>query len=433
LVLANEATAPDRLGEAGSWRLSAALGGSPGAVDPAPPGLPHVVVNEALTRPIPPQEDAIELYNPEATTVDLSGWYLTDDYRTPKKYRIATGTSLAAKGYLVITEAKFAGSGTNGFALSALGDEVYLFSADAKDELTGWVHGFGFGAALSGESFGRVVTSTGAEHFVAQTRPTLGTGNAGPRVGPVIISEIMYEPVMAGVVNDTMDEYVELRNLSVEAVALFDPAHRTNTWRLRGGINFDFPRNVTLAPQSRLLVTSFDPQAETLKRFQAVYGLSETVAILGPWTGRLNNAGDEVELERPDSPLAAPAADAGFVPYALVEEVEYGVAAPWPAGARGTGLPLHRKEPAGYANDPASWTAGRPVPALLIAVEWLGAQTINLRVTGSPGRSYALEYQDKLGSGWQVLRSVQADASGVATSQVAIPATGERYYRVTGP
>lgn len=492
LVLANEAVGPDQLGNAGNWRLSANLGGSPGESDPALPVLPRVVVNEAAARPVPPQTDAIELYNTETTSADVSGWWLTDDFRAPKKYRIANGTSLAAKSFLVLTESQFSGNGTNGFALSSLGDEVYLFSADAKGALTGWVHGFGFGASASGESFGCVVTSTGAEHFVAQTRPTLGTANAGPRVGPVIVSGIMYAPVDVGVANNTADEYVELHNLSSDALALFDPAHPANTWRLRGGVNFDFPADTRIPANGMLTVVSFDPRVNlgALQNFRARYGLPDSTLVTGPWTGRFNNAGDTLRLEKPDSPLVAPAVDAGFVPYILVEEVAFGVAAPWPADAHGTGRALHRAGPPAYANDPASWTSGWPHPGVIdndedgLPDDWeiangfdpksaagidggdgdadgdgftnrqemlagtsprdaksylrleaarTGTLALNLKVGGAPNRSYTVEYKEKITTGWQFLRIATTDASGSILIPVTLPTAGERYYRVTAP
>ena len=84
-------------------------------------------------------------------------------------------------------------SGSNAFALSSLGEEVYLFSGDGTN-ITGYRHGFEFGAQVNGVSFGRYVTSDGLEHFVTQKANTLGAANAGPKVGPVVINEIMYAP-----------------------------------------------------------------------------------------------------------------------------------------------------------------------------------------------------------------------------------------------
>src|SRR5262245_5218864 len=45
--------------------------------------------------------DWIEIYNPDATPVNLSGWYLTDDAKTKNKWKFPAVT-LAPNGYLVV-------------------------------------------------------------------------------------------------------------------------------------------------------------------------------------------------------------------------------------------------------------------------------------------------------------------------------------------
>ena len=57
------------------------------------------------------------------------------------------------------------------FSLNSAGDSIYLISGDAKTNLTGYSHGFSFGAAANGVSFGRYVNSTGEEQFPAQLAP----------------------------------------------------------------------------------------------------------------------------------------------------------------------------------------------------------------------------------------------------------------------
>src|SRR5204863_4351092 len=112
------------------------------------------------------------------------------------KFRIPAGTIIPATGYRVFTETEFnAHPGfPDSFALDSDGDAIYLVSGDANTNLTGYSHGFSFGAAADGVSFGRHVISTGEEQFPAQRVTTRATGNAGPRIGPVVISEIHYHP-----------------------------------------------------------------------------------------------------------------------------------------------------------------------------------------------------------------------------------------------
>ena len=134
--------------------------------------------------------------NPTATNVDVGGWFLTDDAGVPMKFRIPDGTMINAGSFAVFTEAQFnATPGTNGsFSLNSSGEEVYLFSGDAGTNLTGYSHGLAFGAAAAGVPFGRHVNSVGEEQFPAQLATSLNAVNAGPRVGPVVINEIHYNP-----------------------------------------------------------------------------------------------------------------------------------------------------------------------------------------------------------------------------------------------
>jgi hypothetical protein len=357
LVPRNPNANPDP-GSPMNWRASSAAGGSPGTDDP-PATLAPIVVNEALTHTDLPDVDWIELYNPTETDVDIGGWLLTDDGGVPAKFRIPDGTMIPAHGYRVFTEADFNPTpGTNNsFALGSSGDQVYLFSGDAQTNLTGYSHGFSFGAAENGVTFGRYLNSVGDEHFVAQISPTRAAANSGPRVGPVVVREIMYHPPdLPGGVDNAQDEYLFLQNITGAEVPLFDPAFPTNTWRLRGGTDFNFPTNVTLPAGGSLVLVGFDPtDAALLNAFRTRYGQFMSVPALGPYLGKLDNGNQSVELCRPDPP------DTNGVPYVLVEQVHYADAAPWPPGADGSGSVLQRRVLGAYGNDPTNWTAAAPL------------------------------------------------------------------------
>ena len=380
LVLRTESVSPDQLGEATRWRLSAKVGGSPGMPDPLPANVSPVLVNETLAHTEPPLLDSVELVNAGDATQDVSGWWLTDDYHTPKKFRLPAGTSLAPGGYAVFDENQFrpGGNGNIGFSFSALGDEAHLFSADANGDLTGYHHGFSFGASFNGLSFGRLVTSEGREHFTAQSQRSPGSANVGPRVGPVVITEINYHPLPNGPDNNTADEFIELRNVSAGPVSLFDRAHATNRWHLRGGADFDFPTDVTLPVGEFVLVVSFDPatNATQLATFRSRFNPPATTPIVGPWRGALNNAGDAVRLLAPDEPVAAPASNAGEVAYVLIDEVEYLPDLPWPAEAGGTGNSLQRIASRQYGDEPENWFAATPTAGQAnLSGDFLGADS----------------------------------------------------------
>jgi hypothetical protein len=327
-----------------NWRASTNPGGSPGADDP-PNAIPPVLINEVLSASESPDLDAVELFNPAATTVDVGGWFLTDDAAVPKKFRIPEGTLLGPMSHLVLDESQFnAAPGTNNsFAFNSAGDEVYLFSGDATTNLTGYSHGFSFGGAEAGVTFGRVVLSTGEELFTAQVTATLGTNNSAPRLGPIIVSEIHYHP------DPGEDEFVELSNISPDPVALFDPLRPTNTWRLNG-LGFLFPTNLTLDAGQPLLLVATNPAG-----FRAKYSVPPAVPIFGPYPGRLQDGGELLELQKP----YASGTNNYFV---TVDSARYDNKAPWPPAADGGGFSLQRKRPAALGSDPANWEAAPPTP-----------------------------------------------------------------------
>ncbi len=345
---------------AGTYRVSAELGGSPGA-DEVASAIPPVVINELLTHTDPPLLDSIELFNPMDRDINVGGWLLSDNPTAPRKYRIPAGTTISAGGYAVFTEADF-NVGENAFALSSLGDDAYLFSGDATTNLTGYVHGATFGASENGVSFGRYVNSLGQEDFVAMVARTLGTNNSRPLVGPVVISEIMFQPPSLGTNENFAAEFIELQNVMATNVPLYATDFPTNTWRLGNAVDYFFPTNVVLPPDGRLLVVGFDPATNlaALADFRANYGIGADVPVFGPWSGRLDNGGESVELKFPDQPEVD-----GSVPYVMVEKVAYRPASPWPAGAAGTGQSLQRATLLAYGNDPVNWFAATPTPGSL--------------------------------------------------------------------
>ncbi|HXI54350.1 MAG TPA: lamin tail domain-containing protein, partial [Candidatus Saccharimonadales bacterium] len=262
LVIQDENAADlDLWGHKEGWRSSGQVDGAPGAADPPGPSFPSIVVNEVLAHTDLPAVDVIELFNPTTDPANLGGWYLSDNFDVPKKYRITNGCVIAAGGYVTFDANLFNNAATAlvPFSLSSKGDTVWLFSGDGTGALTGYVFGEDFGASANGVSLGRYTNSVGTVNFVAQSSKTLGGPNAGPLVGPVVISEIMYHPPdLPGAVDDSQNEYVELQNITGSPVALYDPGAPSHTWRLRGGVDYEFPSGLTLPAGGTLLVISFD-------------------------------------------------------------------------------------------------------------------------------------------------------------------------------
>ena len=340
---------------AGIYRASTAIGGSPGAVDPVST-IPHILITELLTHTDPPLLDTFELFNPTVSAVNIGGWFLSDKADVPKKFRIPNNTIINPGGYIIFTQDQY---NTNGLDLNlnSTGDEAYLFSGDANTNLTGYVHGAAFGAAEHGVSFGRYVNSLGFEDFIAMSRLTLGTNNSRPLVGPMVISEIMFEPPRLGTNENYDAEFIELQNVTGTNALLYARDFPTNTWRLGNAVSYSFPTNIIVPVDGRVLVVGFDPRTNTaaLATFRSTYGVGTNVPIFGPWSGHLNNDGETIELEFPDQPEID-----GSVPYVMVEKVIYLPIAPWPTGAAGTGLSLQRGTLLSYADEPTNWFAALP-------------------------------------------------------------------------
>jgi len=335
------------------WRASSRAGGSPGAED-APAGLLPVWVNEVLTHTDLPLVDSVELFNPNDAPAPIGGWWLSDDRGTPKKYRIPAGRSIPPRGYEVLTELDFNRpvDGPNTFTFSSYGDGVWLSSADAAaGELTGYSDGFVFGAAANAVTFGRYTNSVGAIRYPAQVDNSMSAPNPGPRIGPVVLNEILHAPAAGGA------PFIEVRNISADTVPLYDLLSPTNTWRI-GGIGFSFPTGTSLPPGSLAVVTASDPQV-----FRQRQGIPESVPVFGPYPGVLQTGGETLTLERPDNADLLPDGS-WFVPFIAVDEVTFDDRAPWPTSAASGGLSLERQAPAGFADDPAAWRAsfGEPSP-----------------------------------------------------------------------
>jgi hypothetical protein len=370
LVIVNENASPNDWDSKTNWRASSRQGGSPGAADPTPEVFPPILINEVLSNSEAPLEDAIELYNPLGREVDVSGWWLSDDFRAPQKFRIPDGTFIPAGGFLAFDEHSFNGGvSRQNFSLKNDGEEVCLFAGDASGNLLGYMHSVAFGAADPNVPFGRYKNSMGQEHFVAQAGYTMSEPNAGPRVGPVVISEIMYHPPDTWSsemwVENTTDEYIELRNITDQPVPLYCTNFTTtnawlvtNTWRLDTGVSFNFPTGLVLAPQGLAVIVRFDPRREpaALARFRERYSVPPGVPVLGSYGEQLSNFGQTLELYKPGQPGGS------AVPFVLVDKVEYAADPPWPLDTNGLWLSLHRADDHAYGNDPINWKLIGPSP-----------------------------------------------------------------------
>ena len=432
---------------------------TPGAPNYLP--LTNVLINEVLSHSDPPYDDAIELFNPTATAIPMGGWYMSDSHVQPKKFRIPDGVTLAPGGYAAFYESEFNGD-TNAptrFALSSSeGDAVVLSAVDENGNLTGYRAYLPFGPAESDISFGRVVTSMG-DDYAPLLRPTLGvetpatldefhrgTGasNSPPLVGPAVISEIMYRPAdrLEGTnrVDNTDDEFLEILNVQAVDLPLFDVNQPTNTWHLRGAVDFDFPTNLVLAPSGVMVVVGFDPATNgaALATFKQKYSAPATARIVGPWRGKLGNRRETIRLLKPLAPVMSTNSIPGQAPYALVEQIQYASEIPWPVAANGTGWSLQRVRSSAYGNDPVHWMAAQASPGELEAAPRLEAirmehGLVTFQFMAHAERVYQIEFCDDLWLGnWQLIEPFtpgQTDRTVIVTNAPPIE-TRARFYRL---
>lgn len=447
--------------------------------------LTNFVFNEILAHTDPPLQDAVELYNPTTNWVDISRFWLSNAKNDPKKYRIPANTYIPPLGYKVFYEYQFNPdwTGTNrSFTFnSANGDSCYIFSAsnDVSGTLTGYRKGVDFDSSANGISFGRYTNSAGDVDMAPMSRLSFGSpiysgltniypattansnlfvsyqgaSNSYPLVGPVVVTEIMYHPPDIGTNDNSIDEYIELYNMSTNTVRLYDtnsyPDAYTNRWNLNKAVDYTLPYYRTLAPGEFMLIVNFDPatNAAQLYVFRNKYGIPASFTnIYGGYKGKLANSGATIEFRKTDPRQTH--GDIGYVPKILVDKVDYNDKAPWPtnnvsgAGPDGGGWALHRVTPELYGNEPTNWISTTPTPG------WRNVQfskvtrannTVTMNFNGWAGSGYTVQYCQALSSNvsssvWTRLTNMppQTNTSTRVVTDTVPPGT-KRFYRVVTP
>lgn len=336
-----------------NWRPSLAFNGTPAA---APIMTVDVVVNEVLANPQSPAVDAIELINTTGSTINIGGWWLSDQGTNLLKYQIPTGTILAAGGLISFNASQFnagGGTGPNDFALSSGGDDVYLVASGAGGKPVRFADDVSFDATLLGVSLGRFPNGETDYGLFPLATPSIGAANSVPKMPGVVISEVQYHPAGPGAgITESQLEFIELHNTTVATVNL-------SGWRLSGGVDYVFPTTTSIAAGETIVVVSFNPATSALANaFRAHYGIGAGVRLVGAFTGGLDDRGDEVELQAPTTP---PVGETGPV-YYLVDRITYTAVAPWPTDANGGGGSLTRVSGSAFGDYAASWNAKTPKP-----------------------------------------------------------------------
>ena len=387
------------------WDDSFEYNGTPGAVGEAEAYIGNkveVVINEVLTHTDWPESDAIELYNTTNQAIDVGGWFLTDSNANAdrlRKFQIPELTIIRAGGYVVFDEYDFNpewdnvdpdARADNHFALSSSrGDNLWLMKGDpATGKLTHFTDHVDFGGALNGESFGRTQpNSEGDIYFYPMLHTTLDEQNSEPRVGPVIISEIMYD--LPGSDKDVWyAEYVEIYNPTNQTIDLTD-------WRIRQAFRFDFADGETIGPGEVKIVvpfgeaqrdsagwlyadrfTSFHEVPPFVKDFfvyDAEVDADTPVAGDDPannlddrnywWGSALSGDGEKIRLEAPDE--ATMIDGESYTPRIVMDEVRYNNNDFWPEEAAGEGGSLYRLGLQLFGSEGGNWGGDDISPSMV--------------------------------------------------------------------
>jgi hypothetical protein len=146
------------------------------------------------------------------------------------------------------------------------------------------------------------------------------------------VTEIMFDPPAFGALGGDELEFLELKNVGTNTLAL-------GALAFTDGINFTFTNGTQLTPGQFFVL------ARNAPAFQNRY---PDAAVNGIYTGKLDNGGETLRLSTP--------ADAAVL------AVTYNDGAPWPAGADGTGLSLQRGVLSELGGNPTNWVAALPTP-----------------------------------------------------------------------
>ncbi len=326
-----------------NWTASPEFGGSPGTSGSTSDY--SVSITEVLSHTDLPSLDTIEIRNDSDQSVDISGWYLSDSDTNWKKYEIPADSVIPSQGYITFDESDFNPNGLWNpnagepadweFAISSSGDQVYLIESENGKPLY-FAAERDFGAARNGVSFGQYLNSEGKEYFTAQSAVTIGSENSAPLVGPLVITEIMYQTIPGEM------SWIEIQNISSSRVDLFDATNTDQVWKVNG-IAFDFPPNQSIPQSGVALIVSGDPVL-----FRAQNSVPPEVPIYGPFEGSIQADGENLRLQMPEKDEPEPK-------FITIDAVRYSVTEPWPVVAEGSGNSIERVFVNEFGNEPKNW------------------------------------------------------------------------------
>ena len=256
-------------------------------------------------------EEYIELVNSNAVAVDISGWTLEGGV----EHTFPPGTVIVAGGSLYLSPDS---SAFRSRASSPHGGENRFVQGPYEGHLS---------------SFGETLRVKAPDGSVIAETTYVGVPSDAQRY--LRISELHHSPARDGAYLTRPYEFVEVVNThQIETISLTGIS-------IAGGIMFDFPGSVALAPGGRTVVVA--DRIAFAERY-ATNGIS----MAGAYAGALDNGGESVKLDDATG--------------STIHEVTYGSAGRWPPEACGAGHSLVLRDgtaiPGGRMRDAAAFWRG---------------------------------------------------------------------------
>lgn len=247
-------------------------------------------------------EEWIELYNNAETTVDLSGWQITDNNGTGYTYTFPAGTTVQPGTYLTVARNSGGFNALYGYEadvygslpyLNNSGETIILYDSGSNEvDAVAWEGGAsagipdGWGSTSDpwASSGNTIVRTNPAQDTNTYTDWGYATNGGNPQVQPastpVVFSEVFYDTLG----NENVEEWFELHNNTSETIDVGD-------WKIVDnngtGWTYTIPYGTTMRPNSYLTI------ARDSAGFSALYGYEADLYGNLPY---LNNGGDTLIL-----------------------------------------------------------------------------------------------------------------------------------------
>ena len=228
--------------------------------------------------------DWIELYNSTDTDMDISGFGISDNLSQPMKYRFPDGTTIAAKGYLVVfcsgNEGMQNGELHAPFGLRSYGEDVVIANRAGRI-----IDSYSFKNQETDVSMARIPDGTG--EFQSNSQPSPGYPNTGAGYSAFDAANRLplsgvYISEFGGSTGSVASDWVELHNSTGSAVNLAGYGLSNNP---KNPAKWVFP-DISIEPGEYLLLyatgSADKAQKKNLKLNFCISSTGETLFFFDP-------------------------------------------------------------------------------------------------------------------------------------------------------